>query len=39
MTEVFGAAPGPGAGIRELPLDAVQPNPEQPRKRFAPRGA
>lgn len=34
LTAVFGAGAGTHAAMRELPLDAVQPNPDQPRKRF-----
>jgi ParB family chromosome partitioning protein len=36
VADPFGAAPGwaDGARLRELPLDALRPNPDQPRKRF-----
>ena len=33
-TPVAMAEPAPERGLREIPLDAVDPNPEQPRRRF-----
>ncbi len=34
LAAAFGAGAGTHVAMRELPLDAVQPNPDQPRKRF-----